>query len=236
MFCRYFQLHWKMLEEYNNKRKFRLTLEPSGNKVKEINSKDVVKANSIGDSRFVIQKHDATRLHYDFRLESKRNGVLISWAVPKGPSLDPKVKRLAILTEDHPIDYLLFEGYIPKGNYGAGSVIVWDTGTYILEKAQQGKGNDQREIKEDVSDQFKKGKINFILFGQRLKGKFSIIKTVKDNQWLLIKLKDEFSIESSNIKVNNQVDIIKGNLESVLSGLTNNDLYHTNTNQKRKIK
>src|SRR5919112_3150745 len=148
-----------MLEQYNNKRNFRVTPEPSGNPVKEINSKDTHKANFIGDLRFVIQKHDASHLHYDFRLESKRNAVLISWAVPKGPSLDPKVKRLAILTEDHPIDYLLFEGYIPKGNYGAGSVIVWDTGTYILEQTQQIKGIDQRETKEDVSDQFKKGKI-----------------------------------------------------------------------------
>ena len=188
-----------MLEEYNNKRNFRLTPEPSGNSDIEINLKDISSRISNDDCRFVIQKHDATKLHYDFRLESKRKGVLISWAVPKGPSLDPKVKRLAILTEDHPIDYLLFEGYIPKGNYGAGSVIVWDTGTYTLEKAQQDVKNDQREIKEDVSDQFKKGKINFILFGQRLRGKFSIIKTIKDNQWLLIKSKDEFSINSSNI-------------------------------------
>jgi len=212
-----------MLKEYNNKRNFRFTPEPSGNSEKEINSKDIPNINSIDDPRFVIQKHDATHLHYDFRLESKRNGVLTSWAVPKGPSLDPKVKRLAILTEDHPIDYLLFEGYIPKGNYGAGSVIVWDTGTYILEKAQQNKENDQREIKEDVSDQFKKGKINFILFGQRLSGKFSMIKTVKDKQWLLIKLKDEFSIDTSNIKDNKQKDIVKNNSKSILSGLTNND-------------
>lgn len=223
-----------MLKEYNNKRNFRFTPEPSGNSVKEINSKDIPNINSIDDPRFVIQKHDATHLHYDFRLESKRNGVLTSWAVPKGPSLDPKVKRLAILTEDHPIDYLLFEGYIPKGNYGAGSVIVWDTGTYILEKAQQNKENDQREIKEDVSDQFKKGKINFILFGQRLSGKFSMIKTVKDKQWLLIKLKDEFSIDTSNIKDNKQKDIVKNNSKSILSGLTNNDFKCLKKKQKLK--
>src|SRR5919107_1949937 len=198
-----------MLEEYNNKRNFRFTPEPSGNSVKEINSKDIPDANSGDDPRFVIQKHEASHLHYDFRLESKRNSVLISWAVPKGPSLDPKVKRLAILTEDHPIDYLLFEGYIPKGNYGAGSVIVWDTGIYILEKVQQDRDNDQREIKEDVSDQFKKGKINFILFGQRLRGKFSMIKTAKDNQWLLIKIQDEFSINTSSIQDNNQKDLVK---------------------------
>ncbi len=111
--------------------------------------------------------------------------MLISWAVPKGPSTDPKIKRLAILTEDHPVDYLLFEGHIPKGNYGAGSVIVWDTGTYSIDTTE---GNH-----EDVVEQFDRGKINFTLFGQKLRGKFSIIKTSRENQWLLIKVNDRFS-------------------------------------------
>jgi bifunctional non-homologous end joining protein LigD len=141
-----------MLEEYNKKRNFVKTPEPRVNKKLSVANK----------SRFVVQKHDATRLHYDFRLEDKKEGVLKSWAVPKGISLDPKIKRLAVLTEDHPLDYLLFEGVIPEGSYGAGTVIVWDTGSYASE--------------QDISDQFKSGKITFSLFGQKLRGKFKLIR------------------------------------------------------------
>jgi len=136
-------------------------------------------------SRFVVQRHDATRLHYDFRLEDKKKGVLKSWAVPKGISLDPKIKRLAVLTEDHPLDYLLFEGVIPEGSYGARTVIVWNTGTYAAE--------------QEISEQFKNGKITFTLFGQKLKGKFTLVRIRSrdgdeedENQWLLIKSADEF--------------------------------------------
>ena len=121
-----------MLEEYNKKRNFKVTPEPSDSNIIEKNPIENNRSSSDIKLHFAIQKHDARRLHYDFRLESQKNNVLISWTVPKGPSTDPKVKRLAILTEDHHIDYLLFEGIIPKGNYGAGSVIVWDTGTYSL--------------------------------------------------------------------------------------------------------
>ena len=142
----------QMLEEYNKKRNFVRTPEPRGDTKQPRDNK----------SKFVVQKHDATRLHYDFRLEDKKERVLKSWAVPKGISLDPKVKRLAILTEDHPLDYLLFEGVIPEGSYGAGTVIVWDTGTFASE--------------EDISDQFKKGKITFSLYGQKLRGKFKLIR------------------------------------------------------------
>ncbi|HEX5519231.1 MAG TPA: non-homologous end-joining DNA ligase, partial [Candidatus Nitrosocosmicus sp.] len=212
-----------MLEEYNRKRNFKNTPEPSGNLLDEKNLKnDIEKDKDI--PRFVIQKHDATRLHYDFRLESKKDKVLISWAVPKGPSLDPKVKRLAILTENHPVDYLLFEGIIPKGNYGAGTVIVWDVGTYCLESINP-------EKKEDVSDQFEKGKINFILFGQKLKGRFSLIRTSKENQWLLLKPQDNFS-PSTNKEDSIQTDITKTNPESVISGLTNNQIKESNTSQE----
>jgi bifunctional non-homologous end joining protein LigD len=153
----------------------------------------------------VVQKHDATRLHYDFRLEDKKEGVLKSWAVPKGVSLDPKIKRLAMLTEDHPLDYLLFEGVISEGNYGAGTVIVWDTGIY--------------ETEEDMSEQFKKGKITFSLFGQKLRGKFKLIKIrsreEEENQWLLMKLADGSESEE---------DLNNNRPESVLTGRTNNVL------------
>jgi bifunctional non-homologous end joining protein LigD len=214
-----------MLEEYNKKRNFKVTPEPTGSDNIEKDTGENNKFDHVPISRFVIQKHDATRLHYDFRLESKKKNVLISWAVPKGPSIDPKVKRLAILTEDHPIDYLLFEGIIPEGNYGAGSVIVWDTGSYNLEVTE--------DMKEDVSYQFKKGKINFILFGKKLKGRFSLIKTSRENQWLLFKVNDKFS-NPSNIEERNkdQVDLVKSNPESVLTGLTNNDLKNADTDLK----
>src|ERR671911_1279914 len=157
-----------MLEEYTKKRNFGRTPEPQGNKKR------------LGDNksrRFVVQKHDATKLHYDFRLEDTKEGVLKSWAVPKGISLDPKIKRLAVLTEDHPLDYLLFEGIIPEGSYGAGTVIVWDTGTFSSE--------------QEISDQFEKEKINFSLFGQKLRGKFTLVRIRsrggEENQWLLMK-------------------------------------------------
>jgi bifunctional non-homologous end joining protein LigD len=188
-----------MLEEYNKKRNFARTSEPRGTtKQSRVDNKR---------SRFVVQKHDATRLHYDFRLEDKKEGVLKSWAVPKGISLDPKIKRLAVLTEDHPLDYLLFEGVIPEGSYGAGTVIVWDTGIY--------------ETEEDMSEQFKRGKITFSLFGQKLRGKFKLIRIhsreeqEEENQWLLMKSADGLESEE---------DLTINRPESVLTGRTNDDL------------
>jgi bifunctional non-homologous end joining protein LigD len=160
------------IREYHNKRDFIKTPEPVGNTDRRTKS---------GGMRFVVQKHDARRLHYDFRLQTKE-GVLKSWAVPKGLSLDPKVKRLAVMTEDHPLDYLLFEGVIPQGNYGAGTVIVWDTGTYSTDK--------------ELSDQLQNGKIIITLSGQKLKGRYLLIRRkiqgAEDNQWLLIKGNDQY--------------------------------------------
>jgi bifunctional non-homologous end joining protein LigD len=161
------------LEEYRHKRKFDATPEPG----------EPVPIKNHGQSLiFVIQKHDATRLHYDFRLETE-DGVLKSWAIPKGVSMDPEDKRLAVLTEDHPLDYANFEGTIPKGNYGAGTVIVWDKGTYSADAS--------------FSHQFEQGKIKFILNGNKVKGSFSLVrmnnKERNGKQWLLIKSKDEFA-------------------------------------------
>jgi bifunctional non-homologous end joining protein LigD len=184
-----------MLEEYHKKRNFTRTPEPRGKKKQSRENKN----------KFVVQKHDATRLHYDFRLEDKKEGVLKSWAVPKGISLDSKIRRLAVLTEDHPLDYLLFEGVIPEGSYGAGTVIVWDTGMYTSEG--------------EISEQFEKGKITFTLFGQKLRGRFSLVRTSEKNQWLLIKASDEFASSE---------DLTITRPESVLSRRTNEDLerYH----------
>jgi bifunctional non-homologous end joining protein LigD len=181
-----------MLEQYNKKRDFGRTPEPQGNKKGLTGNKS---------SKFVVQKHNASRLHYDFRLEDTKERVLKSWAVPKGISLNPKIKRLAVLTEDHPLDYLLFEGVIPQGNYGAGTVIVWDTGTYTSD--------------QEISDQFQKGKITFTLFGHKLRGKFTLVRTHLDKgkegkQWLLIKSADEFeSNEDLTITMPNSV-LIRG--------------------------
>ena len=170
------------LKKYNQKRDFRKTSEPKGSK--KSNSKNL---------QFVVQKHDATNLHYDFRLEL--DGVLKSWAVPKGPSLNPKEKRLAMMVEDHPFDYKDFEGTIPEGNYGAGNVIVWDKGTYKSAN-NNGKSNDNKLIEEGL----KKGDLKIILQGEKLKGEFALVdmKKPKQNAWLLIKKKDEYA-NSKNI-------------------------------------
>jgi bifunctional non-homologous end joining protein LigD len=172
------------LKKYNEKRDFKKTAEPSGKK----------KSRKKG-LLFVIQKHDASRLHYDFRLEL--DGVLKSWAVPKGPSINPKDKRLAMMVEDHPIDYANFEGVIPEGNYGAGNVIVWDTGTYTAEGAKTKKAN---EVK--IREGLEKGDCKFILKGKKLKGSFVLVrmKSAGENAWLLIKHKDEFASSKNVLK------------------------------------
>lgn len=147
-----------------------------------------------------MQKHEARRLHYDLRLESE-DGALKSWAVPKGPSLDPNIKRLAVMVEDHPFDYLHFEGSIPKGNYGAGTVIVWDTGSYTSDRP--------------LSEQLKKGKVSVELYGNKLRGLFSLIRTKESNQWLLIKVKDQHVSAE---------DITSTQPQSVLTGRSNSDI------------
>jgi bifunctional non-homologous end joining protein LigD len=183
------------LTEYNNKRDFKKTAEPKAGK-----------SDSKSKLQFVIQKHDATRLHYDFRLEME--GVLKSWAVPKGPSTDPKTKRLAMMVEDHPFDYKDFEGIIPKGEYGGGTVIVWDKGTY--EPIEKIKGKKAQE--KHLLSQLKAGSVKIILYGEKLQGEFALVKThgMGENGWLLIKHKDEFAASTD----------ITSKDRSVLSGKT----------------
>ncbi len=171
------------LEEYNKKRKFDDTPEPEG----EVQKND-------GKLIFVIQRHSASRLHYDFRLEM--DGVLKSWAVPKGPSLNPQDKRLAMMTEDHPYSYKDFEGTIPEGNYGGGEVEIWDSGTYEPLEKVEGKSDDLI-----MRHELHKESLKFVLHGKKLKGEFALvkIKNSKDgNAWLLIKHKDKFALEEYN--------------------------------------
>lgn len=166
------------LEEYRRKRRFGVTPEPSGEAPGRREEQDSL--------RYVIQKHRASHLHYDFRLEW--NGVLLSWAIPKGPSTDPSVKRLAAPTEDHPLDYADFEGVIPEGEYGAGTVMVWDIGTWSPEVA-------------DVDEALSKGDLKFNLHGQKLKGSWVLVRTRGFRgsggrpSWLLIKHRDAFADE-----------------------------------------
>jgi bifunctional non-homologous end joining protein LigD len=170
------------LEEYQRKRKFTETPEPAGRKWR-----------SSSTRIFVVQKHDASRLHYDFRLAI--NGVLVSWAVPKGPSMNPAEKRLAVRTEDHPLEYAEFEGVIPAGQYGAGTVMVWDLGTY--------------ESQDDISleEQLARGKIDIVIEGEKLRGGFTLIEAgerlayaSKSERWLLIKQRDKYAVSSWNIE------------------------------------
>jgi bifunctional non-homologous end joining protein LigD len=165
------------LEKYRSKRRFGVTPEPEG-KTPRPRKKKLV---------YVIQKHRATALHYDFRLEWK--GVMLSWAVPKGPSLDPKDKRLAMPTEDHPIEYNAFEGVIPEGEYGGGTVMIWDRGTWTPESP-------------DVDAALKKGELKFSLDGEKLHGGWVLVRLNRRGgeariPWLLIKHRDEFVAKRS---------------------------------------
>lgn len=194
------------LKKYKEKRNFDKTPEPfSSEKI------------SSDSPRFVIQKHDASRLHYDFRLEV--GGVLKSWAIPKGPSIDPRQKRLAVPTEDHPMDYIDFEGIIPEGNYGAGTVIVWDTGTYNNVQEEKGKLTKMEEAIEN-------GHVDIELEGEKLKGGYALIYTGRGKRkfWLFLKKKDEYA--------NSEIDILESRPESVLSGLTVEELARDSKNKQ----
>jgi bifunctional non-homologous end joining protein LigD len=190
------------LKEYARKRDFKKTPEPAPG--------GTVSATTHG-GRFFIQRHNATRLHYDFRLEI--DGTLKSWAVPKGPSLDPAMKHLAAMVEDHPLDYGDFEGNIPKGNYGAGSVMLWDRGTFELIG------------EEDGLAQIARGDLKFILHGEKLSGSWALVHMKgrgkgagdKDNAWLIIKKKDEAADPAWDIEAH-AVSVKTGRTQEEIAG------------------
>ncbi len=168
------------LRDYSAKRAFDATPEPAPAEPQA----------RYGPLLFVVQQHSARRLHYDFRLEC--GGVLKSWAVPKGPALDPAEKRLAVQTEDHPFDYGSFEGVIPPGQYGAGEVIVWDCGVYSPDEDETYWFHDRAEAERRVEADLEKGKLGFLLRGEKLKGSFALVRTADSKNWLIIKHKDRF--------------------------------------------
>jgi bifunctional non-homologous end joining protein LigD len=191
------------LDVYNAKRDFQKTAEPAGRRAK-----------TTSELRFVIQKHAASHLHFDFRLEL--DGVMKSWAVPKGPSYDPTVKRLAMQVEDHPIEYNTFEGTIPKGQYGGGTVMIWDRGTY---EAQSGDGVDA------VRDGYKRGDLKIIMHGERMQGSWVLVRTRRDDrgkaQWLLIKHRDHLAMEGVDIVAAVQTSVVSGRtMEEIAKGDT----------------
>ncbi len=186
------------LKDYRSKRDFSKTREPAGG------------GHGKGRRRFVIHKHDASSLHYDFRLEFR--GVLVSWAVPKGLSTDPGDKRLAIQTEDHPRSYIDFEGVIPEGEYGAGTVLVWDTGTYRNLRARKGQNS------QSMENSLEEGLIEVFLEGKKLRGGYALKRTQggKKPRWLIIKMADEHadarrhptSTQPSSVKTDRDLDEI----------------------------
>jgi bifunctional non-homologous end joining protein LigD len=205
------------LSLYKKKRSFNETPEPTG-------GKSTTKDKLV----FVVQKHDASRLHYDFRLEME--GVLKSWAVPKGPSLDPSVKRLAMMVEDHPFDYRNFEGIIPEGNYGAGTVIVWDEGIY--EPLDNVSGN-KKENEKNLLKQLYSGSLKFVMHGKKLKGEFALVKTSYrgENSWLLIKHNDEYATQEDITEKDKSV-ISKKTIAQVEK--TSNKIWKSNRSQTIK--
>jgi DNA ligase D-like protein (predicted 3'-phosphoesterase) len=192
----------KILQEYQAKRRFSRTPEPPAGRPR-----------SSGDPIFVVQKHLASHLHYDFRLEV--GGVLKSWAVPKGPSVDPRDKRLAVPTEDHPMEYARFEGVIPEGEYGAGTVLVWDLGKFhnITEK---------KGVAVPLEEAVVHGHLKVWLEGQKLKGGYALtrFRSSPDESWLLVKMEDEAADPRRNPVKNEPRSVLSGRtLEEIAAGL-----------------
>ena len=191
------------LAEYRRKRDFGRTAEPRGGKGRR-----------AARLAFVIQKHAARSLHFDLRLEL--DGVMKSWAVPKGPSLDPSVKRLAMQVEDHPIEYNTFEGTIPEGEYGGGTVMVWDRGTYTY-------GGDDTDPVEGLRRGYAKGDFKFVLSGKRLRGSWVLVRirrgAPKKPQWLLIKHRDDQAEEGSDVVADHPTSVATGRtMEEIAAG------------------
>jgi bifunctional non-homologous end joining protein LigD len=180
------------LAEYNRKRHFGVTPEPAG----------TAAAGEPGHPlEFVVQKHRARQLHYDFRLEHR--GVMLSWAVPKGPSPDPAVKRLAMETEPHPMDYNQFEGVIPEGEYGGGTVMIWDKGVWAP-ATPKGLGDE-----DEAERQLKKGDLKFVLLGEKLSGSWVLVRTRGTRQWLLIKHHDQYA-STEDLMVTRPLSVVSG--------------------------
>jgi bifunctional non-homologous end joining protein LigD len=203
------------LEEYRRKRDFSRTDEPQGGPRR--------KARKLA---YVIQKHAASHLHYDLRLEL--DGVMKSWAVPKGPSLDPSVKRLAMEVEDHPIEYNQFEGTIPKGEYGGGTVMVWDRGTYSYG------GEDDVDPVEGLRRGYARGDFKFVLDGQRLKGSWVLVRTRRGDpkraQWLLIKHRDDAAEPGTEVVEEYQSSVATGRtMDEITAGRKGRRLRGTDT-------
>ncbi|MBA7482968.1 Multifunctional non-homologous end joining protein LigD [subsurface metagenome] len=189
------------LDDYRERRNFSRTPEPPG-------EREAAAARPV----FVIQKHDATTLHYDFRLEA--DGVLKSWAVPKGPSVDPKEKRLAIPTEDHPLDYADFEGVIPAGSYGAGTVQVWDRGTYRNLTRKEG-----QEV--GVAEALRRGHVSVWLEGEKVRGGYALtrFRTRKGEAWLLVKMDDAEADPGRNPTATEPRSVVSGwTIEDIAAG------------------
>ena len=203
------------LAEYRRKRDFTKTEEPAGG------------ASRSGKKlAFVIQKHAASHLHYDLRLEL--DGVMKSWAVPKGPSLDPSVKRLAMEVEDHPIEYNTFEGTIPKGEYGGGTVMLWDRGTYTY-------GGTDPDPLGGLRRGYAKGDFKFVLHGKRLRGSWVLVRTRRGergrSQWLLIKHRDEYAVPGSDVTAEHQTSVAtRRTMDEIAEGKSR--VWHSNRTQQ----
>lgn len=194
------------LSTYRSKRDFSVTPEPSGDEI----PKKILKKKTA-QPLFVVQKHRATRLHYDVRLQIGH--VMPSWAVPKGPSTNPRVKRLAIRTEDHPLGYAYFEGIIPEGMYGAGEVMVWDIGTY------------KNIRKKTMQQSLEEGKIDVIFDGKKLKGAYAFIRTSPKKNWIFFKMNDEHADPLKSITVTENKSVLTGRTMSQIKRDKDSEIY-----------